>query len=297
MHRDHIHQWSCTRIQAWISDCQLRRQDHPFWPWLHLHCVALTGCSDVACWLGSILHRLDYSIPCCHACSILHRTRHRYLAHSMRSRSSTDRPHSHLGNSLPRFMLMITFDLSWADTFKFISQTLSLASTRFSACCSPAVGTALSFVHGFWGPGPWLFRFTGSRVPSLAVFIPSRPFGTCFNQPTIHPLGLKASVVHGRFIRRRSGHVAKKTCWRHLTSDEPPRHDRHARGRPHTLELAGVPTIYSHSLNSSAPTYSRCRDSLQQYRSHPTISRSTSPSKSRQSRLPSHASGILTGPS
>ena len=88
-----------------------------------------------------------------------------------------------------RLMLMITFDLSWADTFKFFSQTLSLASTRFSACCSPAVGTALSFVHGFWGSG------------SLAVPISSRPFGTCFNQPTIHPLGLKASVVHGRFIR------------------------------------------------------------------------------------------------
>ena len=58
-----------------------------------------------------------------------------------------------------RFVLMITFDLSWADTFKFFFQTLSLASTLFSACCSPAVGTALSFVHGFWGPFPGCFYF------------------------------------------------------------------------------------------------------------------------------------------
>ena len=58
-----------------------------------------------------------------------------------------------------RFMLMITFDLSWADTFKFFSQTLSLTSTRFSACCSPAVGIALSFDHGFSGPFPGCFYF------------------------------------------------------------------------------------------------------------------------------------------
>ena len=64
----------------------------------------------------------------------------------------------------------------------------------------------LFFVHGFWGPGPWLFCFTGSRVPSLAVSLSSRPFGTCFNQPTSHPLGLKASVVHDHCKRRRSGH-------------------------------------------------------------------------------------------
>ena len=69
-----------------------------------------------------------------------------------------------------RFMLMITFDLSWADTFKFFSQTLSLASTRFSACCSLAVGTALSFVHGFWGPGPWLFSPHGFSGPFPGCF-------------------------------------------------------------------------------------------------------------------------------
>ena len=100
-----------------------------------------------------------------------------------------------------RFMLMITFDLSWADTFKFFSQTLSLTSTRFSACCSPAVGFALLCSRGSL---PWLFCFTGSRVPSLAVSLSSRPFGSCFIQPTIHPLGLKACVVHDRFIQRRS---------------------------------------------------------------------------------------------
>ena len=109
-------------------------------------------------------------------------------------------------------VLMITFDLSWADTFKFFSQTSSLACTRFSACCSPAVGTALLLFTGSGVPVPGCFCFTGSRVPSLAVSISSRPFGTCFNQPAIHTLGLKASVVHGRLVRRRGGHVAKTTC-------------------------------------------------------------------------------------
>ena len=103
--------------------------------------------------------------------------------------------------------------------------------------------------------------FTGSRVPSLAVSLSSRPFGSCFIQPTIHSLGLKDCVVHDRFIRRRSGHRTNNLL-NTLTSDEPPRHDRHACGRPHTLELEGVPTIYSHSLNSSAPADSRCRDSF-----------------------------------
>ena len=67
-----------------------------------------------------------------------------------------------------KFVLMITFDLSWADTFKFFSQTSSLASTRFSAYCSPAVGTALSFVHGFWGP--WLFVLHGFSGPFPGCF-------------------------------------------------------------------------------------------------------------------------------
>ena len=58
---------------------------------------------------------------------------------------------------------------------------------------SPAVGAALL-----------CSRVLGSR--SLAVSLSSRPFGTCFNQPTIHTLGLKASVVHDHCKRRRCGH-------------------------------------------------------------------------------------------
>ena len=143
----------------------------------------------------------------------------------------------------------VTVSLSWADTFKFFSQTLSLTSTRFFhvllACCWHC-----SFL-----------LFTGSGVPSLPVSLSSRPFGTCFIQPTIRPLGLKASDVHDHCKRRRSGHRISNllNTW---TSDEPPGHNRHPCGRLHTLELAGVPTIYSHSLNSSAPAYSRCRDSF-----------------------------------
>ena len=65
------------------------------------------------------------------------------------SRSSTRCPHPHLGNSLPHApsgqfrtetasfssVKVVKLDLSWADTFKFFSQTSSLASTRFSTCC------------------------------------------------------------------------------------------------------------------------------------------------------------------
>ena len=86
-----------------------------------------------------------------------------------------------------RFMLMITFDLSWADTFKLFSQTLSLASTRFSACCSPVVGTAVSFVHGFWGPGPWLFLLHGflGTFPGCFYFFTAiwHVFQPAYNSP------------------------------------------------------------------------------------------------------------------
>ena len=65
------------------------------------------------------------------------------------SRASTRCPHPHLGNSLPHApsgqfqtetasfssVKVVKLDLSWADTFKFFSQTSSLASTRFSTCC------------------------------------------------------------------------------------------------------------------------------------------------------------------
>ena len=53
--------------------------------------------------------------------------------------------------------------------------------------------------------------FTGSRVPSLAVSLLHGQFGSCFiqltiHQPTIHPLGLKASGVHDHCKKRRSEH-------------------------------------------------------------------------------------------
>ena len=66
-----------------------------------------------------------------------------------------------------------------------------------STCCfvtSPAVSTAL-LCSRVLGSLPWLF-----------LSLSSRPFGTCFNQPTIHPLGLKASVVHDHCKRRCCGH-------------------------------------------------------------------------------------------
>ena len=137
--------------------------------------------------------------------------------------------------------------------------------------------------------------FTGSRVPSLAVSLSSRPFGTCFNQPTMHPLGLKASDVHDHCKRRCCGHrinnllntldvkgsqyppLRRALCFR--------KHKLHLITRLdhiHSLALmcAGVPPLsnllkkvfYSHSLNSSAPARSRCRNSKQQYQPHPAIS-------------------------
>ena len=158
--------------------------------------------------------------------------------------------------------------------------------------------------------------FTGSGVPSLAVSLSSRPFGTCFNQPTIHPLGLKASVVHDHCKRR---------CCRHRInnllntldvkgSQYPPlrralcfrKHKLHLVTRIvniHTLAFmcAGVPTFsnllytvfYSHSLNSFAPARSRCRNAKQQYQPHPAISFKIA----AITVLTLHASGTHTCPS
>ena len=111
---------------------------------------------------------------------------------------------------------MITFDSSWSN---LLSQLSLLPNSKhcvpfFSTCCTFHVLLCkfhlllalLFFVHGFSGPGPWLFCSMGSRVPSLAVSLSSRPFGTCFIQPTTHPLGLKASVVHDHCKRRRCLH-------------------------------------------------------------------------------------------
>ena len=120
----------------------------------------------------------------------------------------------------------------------------------------------LFFVHGFWGPGPWLFCFTGSGVPSLAVSLSSRPFGSCFIQPTIRPLGLKASVVHDHCKRRCCRHrinnllntldvkefaiPSASTCTLLSEAQAAPRHtdhrhpylSTHVRGRPHVVEFA-----------------------------------------------------------
>ena len=109
--------------------------------------------------------------------------------------------------------------------------------------------------------------FTGSRVPSLAVSLSSRPFGSCFiqptiHQPTIHPLGLKASGVHDHCNRRCCRHCinnllntldvkgsqypSASTCTLLSEAQATSRHtDRqhpyfsiHVRGRPHVLEFA-----------------------------------------------------------
>ena len=108
---------------------------------------------------------------------------------------------------------MITFDSSWVDLFSQLSLLPDFKHRSSPRVSLPRVTlqklrlllALLFFVHGFWGPGPWLFCFTGSRVPSLAVSLSSRPFGTCFIQPTIHPLVLKASVVHDHCKRRCCG--------------------------------------------------------------------------------------------
>ena len=111
---------------------------------------------------------------------------------------------------------MITFDSSWSNLLSSCRwlPDLKHCVPFFSTCCTSTccfvklrlLLALLFFVHGFLGPGPWLFLFTGSRVPSLAVSLSSQPLGTCFNQPTIDPLGLKASVVHDHCKRRCCGH-------------------------------------------------------------------------------------------
>ena len=51
--------------------------------------------------------------------------------------------------------------------------------TTTFACCWHC-----SFFHGSWGPIPGCFSVMGLCVPSLAVFLPSRPSGTCFIKPS-----------------------------------------------------------------------------------------------------------------
>ena len=111
---------------------------------------------------------------------------------------------------------MITFDSSWVNLMsscrwlpdlKHCVPFLSTCST--STCCFVNFACCWHCSSLFTGsriPVPGCFCFTGSRVPSLAVSLSSRPFGTCFNQPATHPLGLKASVVHDHCRRRYCGH-------------------------------------------------------------------------------------------
>ena len=197
-------------------------------------CVRFT-CSR----LESILHHLDYSVPLLSVCSIRQRTGYRDLAHSFqiiqttRFRSLTDRFHPRLGNSLPRtetasllvcvddhvrlILVKLVVQLSLLFWLEALCSVLLHVSRFHMLRCKtlPAVGIAL-LCSRVLGSRSLAVLFTGSRVPSLAVSLSSRPFGTCFHQPSIHPLGLKASVVHGRFIRRRSGHVAKSNLLKTL---------------------------------------------------------------------------------
>ena len=109
--------------------------------------------------------------------------------------------------------------------------------------------------------------FTGCRVPSLAVSLSSRPFGSCFiqptiHQPTIHPLGLKASGFHDHCKRRCCRHrinnllntldvkgsqyppLRRALCFREAqvtprhTDRQHPYFSIHVRGRHHVLEFA-----------------------------------------------------------
>ena len=128
---------------------------------------------------------------CCHACSVRRRTRHRDLAHSFqiiqttRSRSSTDRLHPRLGNSLPGTQtasLLVCVDRSrstrpgqtccpncrWLPDLKHCVPFFSTCCT--STCCvllcktSLAVGIAL-LCSRVLGSLSWLFLlhwFSGS---------------------------------------------------------------------------------------------------------------------------------------
>ena len=141
------------------------------------------------------------------------------LAHSFqiiqttRSRSSTGRPRSHLGNSLPRTetaSLLVCVDdhvvlgklccpnCRWLPDSK---HGVPFFSTCLVSTCCVAKNFACCWHYSS--------LFTGSGSQSLAVLLSSRPFGACFNQPTIHPLGLKARVVHDHCKRRCCGHRKK----------------------------------------------------------------------------------------
>ena len=118
-------------------------------------------------------------------------------------------------------VLTITFDSSWSNLLLLLSHLSLLpdlkhcvpffstccTSTCFSACCSPAVGIALSFVHGLSGPFPGCYasRVLGS-LPWLFLFLHGHLARVSSNLQFIHPLGLKASGIHDHCKRRRGEH-------------------------------------------------------------------------------------------
>ena len=63
-----------------------------------------------------------------------------------------------------------------------------------SSLVGPGVPTVATFLHGSKGPRPWLFFFMGTWLPSLAVFLSPRPFGTRFIKPSAHALADSSSV-------------------------------------------------------------------------------------------------------
>ena len=70
----------------------------------------------------------------------------------------------------------LTTRIGFRDSRILPSPLLEQSDHNF-ACCWHC-----SFFHGSW-------------VPSLAVFLPSRPFGTCFIKPTTHSLGVSSSLL------------------------------------------------------------------------------------------------------
>ena len=99
---------------------------------------------------------------------------------------------------------MITFDSSWSDLLSNcrwlpdLKHCVPFFSTCLvSKCCVVKFRLLLAslfFVHGFSGPGPWLFLSLHGHVARVSTSL------------QFTPLGLKASVVHDHCKRRCCGH-------------------------------------------------------------------------------------------
>ena len=102
----------------------------------------------VDCCLGSTLHRLD-SLPRTETASLL---------------VCVD---DHIRLVLGRLVLPVVVGfLTRSTVFRSFPR---VSFPRVALQKLRLLLALLFFVYGFWGPGPWLFCFTGSRVPSLAV--------------------------------------------------------------------------------------------------------------------------------